>query len=52
MPLNSPVKFPDFAHRHPVLKKTYALPGLQKRVRLLVAKQPSLHLGICAVVIG
>src|SRR5204863_7510712 len=41
----------DLARRHPVFGKLNRLPWLQKRVRLLISKQTSLHFYVCAVVI-
>src|SRR6266567_4498413 len=42
----------DVANRHPVLGEADRLPRLEKRISLLVPKQPSLNFYISAVVIG
>ena len=39
------------ANRHPVFAEADALPGIEKRIRLLVAKQPCLHFRIRALVV-
>src|SRR3954471_18333960 len=42
----------NVAHRHPVFGEADRLPWLQKRIRLLIAKQAGLHFRIGAVIIG
>ena len=47
-----PGNSPNFAYRHPVFRETDRLPGLEKRVSFLIAKQSCLNFHVRAVIVG